>query len=127
MGGVRFLLKIPGGRVSRRGGAEGAGRVSAANWGFGGGGGLNIFFRGRNVHQDTDQTHPNLQRHTGVVPAATQEQTHPNLYPLTWDDRRLTYSNRAVQTRVCLELADGHRVFVFVRLCTVALRVFPPP
>ena len=52
-GGGRFLLKIPGGGVSRRGGAEGAGRVSAANWGFGGGGGgLNIFFRGRNVHQD---------------------------------------------------------------------------
>ena len=38
-GGGRFLLKIPGGGgVSRRRGAEGAGRVSAANWGFGGGG-----------------------------------------------------------------------------------------
>ena len=35
--------------VSRRG--EGPGRVSAANWGFFLGGGLNIFFRGRNVHQ----------------------------------------------------------------------------
>ena len=27
--------------------------MSAANWGFWGGGGLNIFFRGRNVHQAT--------------------------------------------------------------------------
>ena len=25
-----------------------------ANWGFGGGGGLNIFFGGRNVHQVSD-------------------------------------------------------------------------
>ena len=30
--------------------------MSAANWGFrGGGGGLNIFFRGRNVHQEHEQ------------------------------------------------------------------------
>ena len=36
----------------RTGGADGAGRVSAANWGIGGGG-LNIFFRGRSVHQET--------------------------------------------------------------------------
>ena len=40
----------------RRGGlqegrGQGAGRVSAANLGIGGGGGLNIFFRGRSVHQ----------------------------------------------------------------------------
>ena len=35
--GVDFLLKIPEGGVSRRG--RGAGRVSAANWGFGGEGG----------------------------------------------------------------------------------------
>ena len=34
------------------GGGRGAGRVSAANLEFLGGGGLNIFFRGRNVHQD---------------------------------------------------------------------------
>ena len=40
-----------GGGVSG-GGADGAGRVSAANWGIcGGGGGANFFFRGRNVHQ----------------------------------------------------------------------------
>ena len=55
-GGVDFLLKIPqGGGVSRRG--RGVGRVSAANWGFwgGGGGGLNIFFRGRNVHQEEEK------------------------------------------------------------------------
>ena len=46
-GGMVFLLKIPGGGgVFQEVG--GAGRVSAANWGFlGGGGGLNIFFRGR--------------------------------------------------------------------------------
>ena len=37
-GGIHFLLKIPGGGggVSRRGRV--AGRVSAANWGTGGGG-----------------------------------------------------------------------------------------
>ena len=51
-----------------------------------------------------DQTHPNLQRHTGVIPAM-QEQTHPNVYPLAGDDRHLTYSNRAVQIWVGLELA----------------------
>ena len=30
----------------------GAWRASAVNWGIWGGGGLNIFFRGRNVHRD---------------------------------------------------------------------------
>ena len=53
--GVGFLLKIPGGGGSpKRGweGARGAGRVSAGNLGeLGGGGGLNIFFRGRNARQ----------------------------------------------------------------------------
>ena len=38
--GIHFLLKIPGGG----GGSGGAGRVSAANWGIWGGGGLNFFF-----------------------------------------------------------------------------------
>ena len=52
-GGSVFLLEIPGGGgVSKRGRGRGAARVSAANWGFFGGGDLNIFFRGRNVHQD---------------------------------------------------------------------------
>ena len=50
-GGDPFFTENP-----RRGGdfqeGRGAGRVSAANWGTGGGG-LNIFFRGRNVHQDS--------------------------------------------------------------------------
>ena len=46
-----FIQNSRRGGVSRRG-TRGAGRVSAANWGvLGGGGGLNIFFRGRNVHQ----------------------------------------------------------------------------
>ena len=35
--------------------------MSAANWGIGGGGGLNIFFRGRNVHQATEQKQNVLQ------------------------------------------------------------------
>ena len=50
-GGLEFLLKFPkgGGWVSMRGRGRGAGRVSAANWGIGG---LNIFFRGQNVHQE---------------------------------------------------------------------------
>ena len=48
---------------------------------------------------DTDQTHLNLQRHTRVIPA-TKEQTHPNLYTLIGDDRRVTYSNWAVQIRL---------------------------
>ena len=51
-GGVDFLLKIPGGGVSRRGGAEGPGGCLQRIWELGGGG-LNIFFRGRNVHQET--------------------------------------------------------------------------
>ena len=41
-GGFGFLLKIPGGRgggSSRTGGADGAGRVFAANWGISSGGG----------------------------------------------------------------------------------------
>ena len=50
-GGVRFLIKFPGGGggggFSRRGRGRGAGKVSAAKWGIGrGGGGLNIFFPG---------------------------------------------------------------------------------
>ena len=45
-GVVEFLLKIPeGGGISRRRG-RGAGRVSAANWGFWGGGGAKYFFSG---------------------------------------------------------------------------------
>ena len=55
-GGVRFFFgfwfKSPGGAGGspRRGeGGEGAGMVSARNLG---GGGLNIFFRGRNAHQE---------------------------------------------------------------------------
>ena len=49
-GGGDFLLKIPGGGVSRAGGGRGArGRESVC--GELGGGGLNIFFRGRNSHQ----------------------------------------------------------------------------
>ena len=49
--GGRFFIENPTrGGVSRRG--RGVGRVSAANWGFlGGGGGENVFFRCRNVHQ----------------------------------------------------------------------------
>ena len=35
------------------------------------------------------------------------QQAHPNLYPLAGDDLRLTYSNRGVQIRVGLELADS--------------------
>ena len=53
-GGFDFLLKIPGGGgFWRRGGAEGP-RVFAANLGIGGGG-LDIFFRGRNVLQGVKQ------------------------------------------------------------------------
>ena len=49
--GARFFIEIPGrggspGRVGA--GGQGAGRVFAGNFG---GGGLNIFFRGRNSHQ----------------------------------------------------------------------------
>ena len=51
-------MKITGGGVSRkgvsrRGRGRGAGRVSAVNWGIAGEG-LNIFFRGRSVHQGLD-------------------------------------------------------------------------
>ena len=49
-GGVDFI-EISKGALSRRGRGQGPGKVSAANWGIGGGG-LNIFFRGRNVHQE---------------------------------------------------------------------------
>ena len=49
-GGVGFFkLKIPGRGGEREGGGRGAGRVSTGN---SGGGGLNIFFRGRNYRQD---------------------------------------------------------------------------
>ena len=59
-GGIGFLLKIPGGGgVSRRGRGR---RVSVANRGIlGGGGGLNIFFRGRNVHQGTQKSLKGVQ------------------------------------------------------------------
>ena len=50
-GGLDFFIENPRRGFSRRGRGRGAGKVSAANWGiWGGGGGLNIFFRGRNVH-----------------------------------------------------------------------------
>ena len=50
--GGRFLLKIPGaGGVSGGGGPEGPGGCLRRIGDFGGGGDLNIFFRGRNVHQ----------------------------------------------------------------------------
>ena len=45
-GGVGFLLKITGGGGESGRGQRGP-RVSTGNWG----GGVNIFFRGRNVHQ----------------------------------------------------------------------------
>ena len=52
-GGCSILIETPREGVSRRERGRGAGRVSAANWGiWGGGGGLNIFFGGRNVHQE---------------------------------------------------------------------------
>ena len=56
-GGRFFLLKMPGGGgFPGRGGAEGPG---GWNWGsFFFGGGLNIFFRGRNVHQEMPQELP---------------------------------------------------------------------
>ena len=55
-GGGRFLLEIPGGRggFSRRGRGRGAGRVSATNWGIGGGGAKYFLLGGRNVHQEID-------------------------------------------------------------------------
>ena len=47
-----FFIENPRrGGVFRRGSGQGAVRVSAANWGIFLGGRLNIFFRGRNVHQ----------------------------------------------------------------------------
>ena len=58
---------------------------------------------GRNM---TDQTHPNLQPHTGGRPGIQEQTTHPSLYPLVGDDCRLTYSNRSVQIPVGLELAE---------------------
>ena len=50
-GGIGFLIANPTRGGGRFPGGGGAGRVSAANWGIWGGGGLNIFFRARNVHQ----------------------------------------------------------------------------
>ena len=51
--GSIFKLKFPeGGGVSRTGGAEGPGGCLWRIGEFGEGGGLNIFFRGRNVHQE---------------------------------------------------------------------------
>ena len=49
-GGVDFLLKNARGGSQERGEGEGAGWVSVGN--FGVGGGLNIFFRGRNAQSD---------------------------------------------------------------------------
>ena len=52
-GGDRFLSKIPRGGAFQDRRGRGARRVSAVSWGILGEGGLNIFFRGRNVHQDS--------------------------------------------------------------------------
>ena len=48
-GGFGFVLKMPGGGGLTEGGGDGEGSGSVS--GELGGGGLNIFFRGRNVHQ----------------------------------------------------------------------------
>ena len=52
-GGVRFLLKMPGGRGSLgRGGGGGPGGPGGCLRGIWGGGGPKYFFRGRNSHQE---------------------------------------------------------------------------
>ena len=56
-GATIFLLKIPGGGVSRAGGGGGM-RGREGVCGEFGGGGLNIFFRGRNSHQGTNDGVP---------------------------------------------------------------------
>ena len=51
-GGFGLFIENPRrGGVSSGRGAEGPGRFMRQIGAFGGGGGLNIFFRGRNVHQ----------------------------------------------------------------------------
>ena len=45
-GGGSIFYENPSRGVSRRDRGRPAGRVSAANWGIGGGGGLNFFFSG---------------------------------------------------------------------------------
>ena len=53
-GGGQFFIENPRrGGVFRRGGGEGPGGCLQRIWELGGGGGLNIFFRGRNVHQES--------------------------------------------------------------------------
>ena len=49
MGG-RFLIEIPRRGVSRRERGPGGREGVCGEWGVWWGGGLNIFFRGRNVH-----------------------------------------------------------------------------
>ena len=51
-GGGRFSIENPRRGSLQDGRGRGAGRVSAANWGIFGGGGLSIFFGGRNVNQE---------------------------------------------------------------------------
>ena len=53
-GGSDFYGKAQEGGISRTGGAEGPGGCLQRIGEFLGGGGLNIFFRGRNVHQGED-------------------------------------------------------------------------
>ena len=52
-GEVRFLLKIPGGLSPEGRGAEGPGGCLRRIGDLGGGGGVNFFFSGLNVHQET--------------------------------------------------------------------------
>ena len=51
-GGGGLFLKIPGGGGVLQEGPRGREGVCGEFGNLGGGGGLNIFFRGRNVHQD---------------------------------------------------------------------------
>ena len=48
----------------------------------------------------------NLQPHAWIIPVIQEQTTHLNLCPLAVDDRRLTYSNGAVQIRVGVEIAE---------------------
>ena len=99
-GGVRFLIENPRRGVSRRERVRGARRVSAANLGFWGGGGLNIFLGGRNVHQETLSASPMwVPKRGGLKPAGKRQESATFLQRSDFDV--------AVQFFVCYSAAFG--------------------
>ena len=110
------LLKVPGKGVLQDGRGRGAGRASAANRGiWGGGGGVNIFFRGRNVHQENKAHGESGRDHLGpgMGPGRAQARTQARVWmaPPRDSNRLLGLSDQKAEIASFRELVIHKGVF----------------